>query len=66
MSELIVFVAVPLALALVWWGVSEVLFRRNQNRKNIRFHGVLEDIVEAKTADEMIAIRDAYRNELRV
>ena len=65
MSELIV-IAIMAAVALVWWAVSEVLFRRNQNRKNIRFHGVLEDIVEAKTADEMIAIRDAYRNELRV
>ncbi len=49
---------------LIWWGASELLFRRKERRKNIRFHDTLDRIVSSNDPDEIIAIRDAYRNEL--
>ena len=44
--------------------VMAVINGRKERRKNIRFHETLDLIESTKDPDELIAIRDAYRDEL--
>ncbi len=63
MSTLIEIAAIA-AVALVVVVVMNVIHRRKERRKNIRFFQTLDMIQNADGYDELIAIRDDYREEL--
>jgi len=63
MSTLIALGA-TLAGLLVFWAVGAIVVSHRERRKNIRFHETLDRIMSSDDPDEMIAIRDAYRDEL--
>ena len=57
-------IAVIFAAVLVWWFVGALIHGRKERRKSIRFFQTLDMIQNTKDPDEIIAIRDAYRDEL--
>ena len=63
MSTLIA-IGATLAGLLVFWIVSSILAGRSERRKNIQFFKTLDMIQNSDDPDEIIAIRDAYREEL--
>ena len=63
MSTLIALGATVAGL-LVFWAVGAIVASRRERRKNIQFFKTLDMIQNSKDPDEIIAIRDAYRDEL--